>query len=83
MEGVLKGKRYFGRSTRVEIGIVIISSLDSDSFIKREQEYRKTIEDIHNEIAKRSSDPFGFLSSSSINAGSVVKEDDEEPDSDY
>lgn len=32
------------------------------SYIKREQEYRKTIDDIHNEIARRSSDPFGFLS---------------------
>jgi len=31
------------------------------SYIRREQEYRKTIDDIHNEIAKRSSDPFGFL----------------------
>ncbi len=30
-------------------------------YIKREQDYRKTIDDIHLEIAKRSSDPFGFL----------------------
>lgn len=33
----------------------------NDSYIKREQEYRKTIDDIRVEIGKRSSDPFGFL----------------------
>lgn len=32
------------------------------SFIKREQEYRKIMGDIRNEITLRSSDPFGALS---------------------
>ena len=61
----------------VSIGVLITVI----SYIRREQDYRKTIDEIHAEIAKRSSDPFGFLSQN-VAAQSIKEENIEQEDAD-